>query len=444
MSGIRLYDTAAKAKRDFIPRDPKNITVYVCGPTVYARAHIGNFRPAITFDLLVRLLRHSHGDGAVTYARNITDIEDKIMARAAETGRDLADITAEAERWYLEDAAALNVLPPDIAPHATDHIDEMISMMTALIEAGHAYAAEGHVLFDVTSDAKYGAVSHRTLDDMVAGSRVEVAPYKKNPHDFVMWKPSADDQAGWPSPWGRGRPGWHLECSAMIAKHLGTTIDIHGGGQDLVFPHHENEAAQSRCTHAGAPLANYWLHNGFLSVDAEKMSKSLGNVVTIESLLSAGHRGETIRLAMLTAHYRQPLDWTDALLTQAKTVLDRWYRVLEGAPVLTAEPDAELVAALANDLGTPAAIARLGVLAGTGDAAVLRASANLLGLLENDPAEWREGGADADDDIDALIAERAAAKAARDFATADRIRNDLAARGIILEDGPDGTIWRRE
>ncbi len=325
---IRLYDTAAKRKREFVPSENDRITMYVCGPTVYSRAHIGNFRPEIVFDVLRRLLEHEYPDRRVVTARNFTDVDDKIMAQAEKTGRSIAEVTAEAERWYNDDAAALGCLPPTFTPRATETIAEMIAMMQALIARGHAYAAEGHVLFDVASDADYGEISHRDLDQMVAGSRVEVAPYKKNAHDFVMWKPSADDQPGWPSPWGRGRPGWHLECSAMIEKHLGKTIDIHGGGQDLIFPHHENEAAQSRCAHGGTKLANYWMHNGFLSFGDDKMSKSVGNVVTVDSLLAAGHRGETIRLAMLMAHYRQPLDWTGDLLRQAKATLDRWYKIV--------------------------------------------------------------------------------------------------------------------
>ena len=461
---IRLYDTQRRDKVEFAPADPVRITMYVCGPTVYARAHIGNFRPPIIFDVLRRLIRHEYGADALVYARNITDIDDKIMQRAAETGRSIDEITAEAEGWYLEDAGALGVEPPDLAPHATDHLPEMIALMQALVDGGHAYAAEGHVLFDTTSDGDYGRLSGRQLDEMIAGARVEVAPYKKNAADFVLWKPSAADEPGWESPWGRGRPGWHTECAAMIRRHLGDTIDIHGGGQDLIFPHHENEAAQGRCVSHGAPLARLWMHNGFLSVDSEKMSKSLGNIVTVRDLLDAGHRGETIRLAMLSAHYRQPLDWTAELLAQAKATLDRWYRALEGMAEEQAEPDAEVVAALANDLNTPAATARLSAL--TGRPAVLKASARLLGLLGEDPEAWRKGrgsvgtlvaqeeGSDSfqafghvgrsEDEIEALIDERAAAKREKDFAAADRIRDDLASEGIILEDGPNGTSWRRD
>ena len=439
---MRLYDTKAREKRVFTPADPNRITLYVCGPTVYDRAHIGNFRPEIVFDVLKRVLAHRYPDAAILHARNITDVDDKIMARAAESGRSIEAVAAEAEGWYREDAAALGVEPPTFAPKATGTIPEMIAMMRTLIDAGHAYAAEGHVLFDVSSDAEYGSLSRRPLDEMIAGARVEVAPYKRNPTDFVMWKPSADGQPGWESPWGRGRPGWHLECSAMIEKHLGTTIDIHGGGQDLIFPHHENEAAQSRCSHAGAPLARHWMHNGFLSFSAQKMSKSTGNVVTVPSLLAAGHRGETIRLAMLTAHYRQPLEWTEDLLKQAKATLDRWYRTLEAADRHDAEPDVQLVAALRDDLNTPAAIARLSELAANDGA--LKASAGALGLLQAEPLAWRQGKAGGGEDaVERQIETRTAAKAAHDFATADRIRADLAAEGIILEDGPNGTTWRR-
>ncbi|MBV7255531.1 cysteine--tRNA ligase [Pacificimonas sp. WHA3] len=444
MTRISVYDTAMKEKRVFTPADPRRITIYVCGPTVYSRAHIGNFRPEVTFDVLRRLLTHVYGKGVVVSARNYTDIDDKIMARADAEGRTIEQVTAQSEGWYEADARALGCALPTFAPRATETIAEMIAMMETLIAGGHAYAAEGHVLFDVAADTDYGAISHRDLEQMIAGSRVEVAPYKKNAHDFVMWKPSADHQPGWASPWGRGRPGWHLECSAMIAKHLGETIDIHGGGQDLIFPHHENEAAQSRCAHKGAPLARYWMHNGFLSFGKDKMSKSEGNIVTVDALLAAGHRGETVRMAMLTAHYRQPLEWNDDLLKQAKSTLDRWYRVIEGAAgdVDGDAVDEGVVDAIANDLGTPAAMARLSELASAGDIAGLRASAGLLGLLQDDPAAWRAGEGDRGD-IDARVAQRNAAKAAKDWAAADRIRDELAAEGIILEDGPQGTIWRR-
>ena len=435
---IRLHDTMRREKRDFIPADRKRITMYVCGPTVYGRAHIGNARPAVVFDTLARLIRHEFGADSLVYARNVTDVEDKIIAAAEAEGVIQSVITDRYERFYLEDMGALGVRPPDIAPHATLEIPGMIAMIERLVELGNAYEAEGHVLFSVPSDPDYGALSRRDRDAMVAGARVEVAPYKRDPADFVLWKPSALDVVGWDSPWGRGRPGWHIECSAMIRAHLGETIDIHGGGLDLIFPHHENEIAQSRCAHGGAPLARYWVHNGFVDMGSEKMSKSLGNIITPNELLEQGHRGETLRLALLSAHYRQPLSWTDEVVAQAKTNLDRLYRSAgDAAP---SEVDARVVEALSDDLNTPLALARLMAL---GDPATLKASAALLGLLGSSADDWFKGSGD-DAGIDARIAERTAAKANRDFATADRIRDELKAEGIVLEDGPGGTTWRRE
>ncbi|MHB9879991.1 cysteine--tRNA ligase [Pacificimonas sp. ICDLI1SI03] len=461
---IRLYDTAAREKRVFAPTSPDRITMYVCGPTVYSRAHIGNFRPEIVFDVLRRLLIHQYPDHEIVTARNFTDIDDKIMDRARSEGRSIEDVTAEAEGWYRDDAAALGCLAPTFAPRATETIGEMIAMMETLIARGHAYAAEGHVLFDVASDGGYGRVSHRDLDQMVAGSRVEVAPYKKNAHDFVMWKPSAEQQPGWDSPWGRGRPGWHLECSAMIEKHLGRTIDIHGGGQDLIFPHHENESAQSRCAHDGAPLANFWLHNGFLSFGKDKMSKSVGNVVTVDALLTAGHRGETIRLAMLMAHYRQPLEWTEDLLLQAKATLEGFRSAFRNVDLEWEDAGlpAGFVAALCDDLNTPKALAeaqRLRRIINSNSSTRERTAAigqlsaigRVLGLGSlmrpiQGTMETRENVGNVSaalELIEARVSERTAAKAARDFATADRIRDELAADGILLEDGPNGTTWRR-
>jgi cysteinyl-tRNA synthetase len=412
--------------------------MYVCGPTVYGRAHIGNARPAVVFDTLARLIRHTYGGDSLVYARNVTDVDDKIIAAAEEEGVETSVITDRYERHYLEDMGALGVRPPDIAPHATQEIGPMVAMIAQLAKQGHAYEAEGHVLFSVPSDPHYGALSRRDRDAMIGGARVEVAPYKRDPADFVLWKPSGEDVVGWDSPWGRGRPGWHIECSAMIRAHLGETIDIHGGGLDLIFPHHENEIAQSRCAHGGAPLANYWVHNGFVDMGAEKMSKSLGNIITPAELLAAGHKGETLRLALLSAHYRSPLPWTEAVIAQAKGLLDRLYRV--AGDVTPGEPDAQFIAALSDDLNTPLALSRLSAIE---DPSVLRGSAMLLGLLGEGSEEWFQGGGDDQSDVEARIAERAQAKKNRDFATADRIRDELKADGILLEDGPNGTTWRR-
>jgi len=434
---IRLHDTLAREKREFLPADPRRITMYVCGPTVYGRAHIGNARPAVVFDLLRRVLEHAYPDAEVVYARNVTDVDDKIIASADEEGVDTSVITERYERHYLEDMGALGVNPPTIAPHATREIGPMIAMIETLVAMGHAYEAEGHVLFSVPSDPDYGSLSKRDRDAMIAGARVEVAPYKRDPADFVLWKPSPDNVVGWDSAWGRGRPGWHIECSAMIRAHLGETIDIHGGGLDLIFPHHENEIAQSRCAHGGAPLARYWVHNGFVDMGAEKMSKSLGNIVTPGELLDAGNKGEVLRLALLSTHYRQPLPWTESLIAQSKTILDGLYRKTGGAEA--GEIDTAVVDALYDDLNSPLALSRLGQIA---DASTLRATANLLGLLHESEEAWFRGGEDGSE-VDARIEKRNAAKKARDFATADRIRDELKAEGILLEDGPGGTTWRR-
>ena len=454
---IRLHDTMARKKRDFEPADPRRITMYVCGPTVYGRAHIGNARPAVVFDTLARLIRHEYGQGSLVYARNVTDVDDKIIASADEEGVEPAVITDRYERHYVEDMGALGVAPPDIAPHATAEIGPMVAMIERLIGLGNAYEAEGHVLFHVPSDQDYGALSRRDREAMLAGARVEVAPYKRDPADFVLWKPSDAGVIGWDSPWGRGRPGWHIECSAMIRAHLGETIDIHGGGLDLIFPHHENEIAQSRCAHGGAPLARYWVHNGFVDMGAEKMSKSLGNIITVGDLLEQGHRGETLRLALLSAQYRQPLPWTEKLVAQATATLDRWYRAkaIVERHQLRADPLHGAVAALADDLNTPLAVAAIGAALGPildqsaavdepslDAAAAAVAAANIMGLLEQDSGTWFRGDGDAQA-IEARIAERSDAKARRDFATADRIRDALKAEGILLEDGPGGTTWRR-
>src|SRR3954464_1655888 len=373
---IRLYDTMTREKRPFVPLNPQRITMYVCGPTVYGRAHVGNARPAVVFDTLARLIRHEFGPESLVYARNVTDVDDKIIAAAEAEGVEPSVITERYERFYLDDMGALGVQAPDIAPHATQEIAAMVALIEKLIAHGNAYEAEGHVLFSVPSDADYGVLSKRDRDAMVAGARVEVAPYKREPTDFVLWKPSGEGVIGWDSPWGRGRPGWHIECSAMIKAHLGETIDIHGGGLDLIFPHHENEIAQSRCAHGGVPLARFWVHNGFVDMGAEKMSKSLGNIVTPAELLGLGHKGETLRLALLSAHYRQPLSWTGEVVTQAKTNLDRLYRVAGDAVAGTV--DAGVVEAMSDDLNTPLALSRLMAL---DDPASLKASAQLLGLL---------------------------------------------------------------
>ncbi len=433
---IRLYNTLTRAKDLLVPGDPDRVTMYVCGPTVYDRAHIGNARPAVVFDLLRRLLGHAYGEGHVLYARNITDIDDKIMARAASDGVPIADVTRRFEDFYVADMAALGVRRPDLEPHATTSIPAMVAMIGDLIANGHAYAADGHVLFEVASAPDYGRLSRRPMDEMAAVARVEAADYKRGAADFVLWKPSAPDQPGWDSPWGRGRPGWHIECSAMIAEELGETIDIHGGGLDLQFPHHENELAQSTCAHGGAALARIWMHNGFLSMaGGDKMSKSLGNVVTVGALLAEGWDGGVLRLALLSAHYRQPLEWSAQLLAESKARLERWARLLAGVDAGETPPDGVL-AALADDLNTPQALAALGQAVRDEPAAALAGLA-LMGIA----LPMAEAGGDAE--VDALVAARTAARAARDWAESDRIRDALAARGIVLEDGPGGTVWRK-
>ena len=434
---IRLHDTMAREKREFEPADPKRITMYVCGPTVYGRAHIGNARPAVVFDLLRRVLEHAYPEAEVIYARNVTDVDDKIINSAREEGVETGVITDRYERFYLEDMGALGVNPPTIAPHATQEIGPMVAMIADLVAKGHAYEAEGHVLFSVPSDPDYGALSRRDREQMIAGARVEVAPYKRDPADFVLWKPSDEGVVGWDSPWGRGRPGWHIECSAMIREHLGETIDIHGGGLDLIFPHHENEIAQSRCAHGGKTLARYWVHNGFVDMGAEKMSKSLGNIITPEELLKRDPRGEIYRLGLLSAHYRQPLPWTEALVEQSKATLDRLYRTAGDADPTNINQG--VIEALFDDLNTPLAISRLVALEDGGE---IKASARLLGLLTMDADQWFRGEGDAGD-IESRIATRAEAKKNRDFVEADRIRDELKAEGILLEDGPMGTTWRR-
>lgn len=444
---LQLYNTLTRKKEVFEPIDPANVRMYVCGPTVYDYAHIGNARPVVVFDVLFRLLRHIYGAAHVTYARNFTDIDDKIMARAAETGEPIDEITARFARIYQEDTAGVGALPPTLEPRATEHVGPMIAMVETLIDRGHAYEADGHVLFHVPSMPDYGRLSGHTREELVAGARVEVAPYKKDAADFVLWKPSGDDQPGWQSPWGRGRPGWHLECSCMIDKHLGPTIDIHGGGQDLVFPHHENEIAQSSCTHS-APLARFWMHNGYLTVNGEKMSKSLGNFHTLHDLLDefGPKAGESLRLVLMSAHYRQPLDFSKKSVEEQRERLNRWYRLAGDLETLDEVPTT-VIEALNDDLNTPKAIAALEELANPADAARLKAGARFLGLMGRTAEEWFRGEAVCDGlgeaAIDAQIRARAEAREARDFAAADRIRDELAAQGVLLEDGPGGTTWRR-
>ena len=429
---LMLYDTLSRQKQAVRTPEPgKPLTLYVCGPTVYGRAHIGNARPAVVFDTLYRLLRHLHGPDNVRYARNITDIDDKIMARAVAENRTPQAVAAEFEAHYFADMAALGCLKPDYNPRATEHIagdNGMIAMIAALIARGHAYEANGHVLFEISKFPGYGELSKRPMDEMIAGARVEVAPYKRAPGDFVLWKPSAEDQPGWDSPWGRGRPGWHIECSAMIRSVLGTdTIDIHGGGLDLQFPHHENERAQSCCAHGGAELARIWMHNGFLTMGETKMSKSLGNIITPGELLEAGWPGEVLRLSLLSAHYRQPLQWTDSLLEQSKAKLDRLYR--RKAEGEGGSPEAS--PALLDDLNTPEALAEFP------DGAVV------LGFGLADPAAWFTAGADATA-IEADLTRYREARAAKDWAAADSIRDALKAQSIEISVGKDGTTsWRK-
>ena len=457
---LRLYNTLASAKEAFVPLDPVNVRMYVCGPTVYDRAHIGNARPAVVFDVLFRLLRHVYGGEHVSYVRNITDVDDKIIKAHRATGEPIASITERTTSDYHHDVAVLGCLAPTEEPRATHHIADMIAMIEALIARGHAYAAEGHVLFEVASDPGYGVLSRRNTDEMMAGARVEVAPYKRSPFDFVLWKPSQADEPGWDSPWGRGRPGWHIECSAMSRRYLGQTFDIHGGGQDLIFPHHENEIAQSTCAHGGTPFVRYWLHNGFLMAEGQKMSKSLGNFYTVHELLGE-FPGEAIRLGLLQTHYRQPLDFTRAGLQQSRQALNRVYTALRDlAAVPCAEPTAPsaVLDALCDDLNTPEALAHVFALVGAAhkvaasERAAIKAqllgAGALLGLFAQDPDvwfRWQPEGAEtlSEQAIAALIEERREARKARDFARADRIRSELAAQGILLEDGAAGTTWRR-
>ena len=456
---LLFYNTLKRQKEEFVALDKDHVRMYVCGPTVYDYAHISNARPVVVFDVLYRLLKRLYPK--VTYVRNITDVDDKINAAAEESGESIQSITARTTAAFHGDMAALGALDPDHEPRATEHVPAMIAMIEALLAAGNAYEADGHVLFDVVSWPDYGRLSRHGRDELIAGARVEVAPYKRDPADFVLWKPSDDSLPGWDSPWGRGRPGWHLECSAMSAAYLGETFDIHGGGQDLIFPHHENEIAQSTCAHEGREFVRTWMHNGYVMVEGEKMAKSAGNYYTVHDLL-AEFPGEAVRLALLSTHYRQPLDFTKAGIAEARTVLDRLYGALRGDSAAVSEelgvPE-PVLAALGDDLNTPQALAHVHEILGDLNKAsetrerlrlrgALLAAGGILGILGQDPEDWfkwRPAGAATLDDaaIEALIAKRAEARQARDFAESDRIRDELAAQGIVLEDGAAGTQWRR-
>jgi cysteinyl-tRNA synthetase len=447
MHALTLHNSLTRRKERFTPLDPHHVRMYVCGPTVYDLVHVGNARPAVVYDLLARLLRKLYPH--VTYVRNITDVEDKINARARELGIPIEMLTARTTEDYHADMAALGALPPDIEPRATAHIPEMIEIIERLIAGGHAYEAEGHVLFAVASYPAYGHLSGRGPDELLAGARIDVAPYKRDPGDFVLWKPSPPDLPGWESPWGRGRPGWHIECSAMAWKHLGESFDIHGGGTDLIFPHHENEVAQSCCAFPDASFARYWVHNGMLLVNGEKMSKSLGNFTTLRDVL-ARVPGEVVRLLLLRTQYRSTPDYSDAAVTEARRELDRFYRALERFPdIASVDVPAPVMDALCDDLNTPLAISAMhaladAALAGDFDAACgLRAAGEVLGMLQAEPGAWFRGAGDDTAAIEAAIADRLAARKSRDFARADAIRAELAAQGIVLEDGPGGTTWRR-
>ena len=443
MTEIKLYNTKTRKKEVLQPLDPNYVRMYVCGPTVYDRAHIGNARPVIVFDTLFRLLRHVYGPEHVTYARNFTDVDDKINARAAETGRSIKEITDETIQWYLDDMGALGALEPNLMPRATEYIAQMVGMIEELIAKGHAYVAEGHVLFDVNSYEHYGTLSGRSIKDMIAGARVEVAPYKRDPMDFVLWKPSSDDLPGWDSPWGRGRPGWHIECSAMSRALFGDKFDIHGGGLDLAFPHHENEKAQS-CSICGEDcFAQVWMHNEMLQVEGKKMSKSLGNFFSVRDLLDQGYPGEVIRFVYLSTHYRKPMDWTEKKAKEAEATLRKWYQ--QAAQALdNSEPYTAVVSALADDLNTHGAIAECHQLSLADDVPSLRASMRLLGLMENDIPDWAiepAVSADAEELIDRLLQARKDARAAKDFARSDAIRDAFAAAGVTVKDTPQGTEW---
>ena len=440
MPEITLWNPATRRRERLEPTvEPGRVSMYVCGPTVYDRAHLGNARPAVVFDVLYRLLRHVYGEGNVTYVRNITDVEDKIIDRAAERGIAIDELTRQTLDWYHEDMAALGVLPPTQEPHATAYIPQMVEMIERLVARGHAYEAQGHVLFSVASYAGYGRLSGRSVEDMVAGARVEVAPYKRDAMDFVLWKPSTPDQPGWDSPWGRGRPGWHIECSAMSHALLGESFDIHGGGADLMFPHHENEIAQSACAHPGGRFARIWMHNEMLQVEGKKMSKSLGNFFTVRDLLGKGIPGEVIRFVLLSTHYRKPMDWTEEKARQTLKTLRHWYNQTVGLrehPV----PDSEVVRVLSDDLNTAGAIARLHELSASGEVAALGGSIAFLGIdlsripERGLPSAW-------DTVISKALDDRLRARKEKRFSDADRIRDILKTAGVEIMDTPDGPRW---
>ena len=457
MPEIYLHNTLKQRKDKFIPIDADNVRMYVCGPTVYDKAHLGNAKTPVVYDVLYRLLCYVYGKEHVTYVSNITDVDDKILNKHKETGKSIREITEQTYNWYIDDMAKLNVLSPNYRPRATEYIPEMIKLVELLLKNGHAYIADKQVLFDVDSMPNYGFLSGRSMKEMVAGARVEIADYKKNPADFILWKPSDADQPGWDSPWGYGRPGWHLECSAMSSKLLGNDFDIHGGGSDLIFPHHENECAQSCCAYPGTHFAHYWVHTGMLMINGVKMSKSLGNFYTVDEIL-AKYPAEALRLLFLTTHYHQPFNFTFEGLEQAKNILDKFYNALlknADIPAEKAEPSEKLIAALCDDLNTPLALSYLHETLGNLNKAETReervkyksellANAYMLGLLYNDAESWFKGTTDAEDtEIEALIAKRAEAKKNKDWATADAIRNELKERGIVLEDSPAGTTWKK-
>lgn len=456
MPEIYLHNTLKQRKDKFIPIDANNVRMYVCGPTVYDKAHLGNAKTPVVYDVLYRLLCYVYGKEHVTYVSNITDVDDKILNKHKETGKSIREITEQTYNWYIDDMKKLNVLSPNYRPRATEYIPEMIKLVELLLKNGHAYIADKQVLFDVDSMPNYGFLSGRSMKEMVAGARVEIADYKKNPADFILWKPSDADQPGWDSPWGYGRPGWHLECSAMSSKLLGNDFDIHGGGSDLIFPHHENECAQSCCAYPGTHFAHYWVHTGMLMINGVKMSKSLGNFYTVDEIL-AKYPAEALRLLFLTTHYHQPFNFTFEGLEQAKNILDKFYNALlknADIPAEKTEPSEKLIAALCDDLNTPLALSYLHETLGNLNKAEtkeerikykseLLANAYMLGLLYNDAESWFKGAASDDAEIEALIAKRTEAKKNKDWATADAIRNELKERGIVLEDSAAGTTWKK-